>query len=164
MYVNVGNWHNVCTISMACAYSFWCTKLQYFYQVRQSRHLVLEPPIFFFFLIIIFSGRFEFRQFFDYFDIFLTTFWQLFDRFLTTFWQDFVLFFLSFLWWKPVVETNIMDQMSYLLCLLHSLSHLVSELFSSCFPNCLFVSICCVLNPQWPTIVAIMPSFSVKVF
>jgi hypothetical protein len=55
--------------------------------VRRSRHLVLEPPIFFFFFI--FSGRFELLQFFDYFDNFLTTFWQLFEHFLTTFWLIF---------------------------------------------------------------------------
>jgi hypothetical protein len=60
-----------------------------FYQVRQSCHLVLEPPIFFFFFFFFFSGRFEFIQFFDYFDNFLTTFLttfdNFFDNFLTTF-------------------------------------------------------------------------------
>jgi hypothetical protein len=93
-----------------------------FYQVRRSRHLVLELPIFFFFFFffIFFTGPLTkkiqivwqlfdkkitlFLQVFDsFFDKFVTTFcqlfwqvWQLFGIFLTTFWEFFENFLRTF--------------------------------------------------------------------
>jgi hypothetical protein len=76
-------------------------------------------------------------------------FWQIFENFLKAFWHFLKTFwhFLKTFWdfflllCYPVVATNIMEQISYTLCLLHSLLHLVSELFSSC-------CFCNILSPR----------------
>jgi hypothetical protein len=80
-----------------------CRKLfSAFYQVRRSRHLVLEPPIIWIYTIFwllwqLFDNFLTtFWQFWQLFEHFLTTFWQLFDNFLTIFWQLFDNFLTTF--------------------------------------------------------------------